>query len=525
MLVDTKFERVRSVLSEHNSEIGEKNPGYVNVDEFFSHIKVLGGTSSERLRRFSHEEIADCLPTVRIPHMPPAGTKGREVKQTILAKEIAGIFREKSDDDAVTDHKRPVTSKKAERMSLEELVNAYDPTETDSPVAERLIRISKKESFIVYSQGREVDVQTTLTLLKEVKQGYEGRDKITINDILKKVYAIGYLPENYADENPLYPGRPLRPDGTCDQTNRSWEGVDLKLRQLARIAVMRGDVKISIESSHDMFDIIVGIKPLEVFTRRYADAVIAYNELSEEDKLPRLRVILASESKLKGGPHSGPFQSGQKIDWDRARAKKKGKQDRSIEEEEELIVENVLDKSNKFTNPQLLYNKKKSLRETIAHKWRPKLNLKDIREHSMPNLNTSYIEDIQKALIELHEEVGDMKEKNRPKEERRYLGNNLTKEKCEQLSLEDMPEWMGSYSGWSPPIRRGYGDGTLRKDGRDACEKVKKGGTLTTFEMELARAFIDGQNPDQGGKKNSTSPVELYEKYNLTNIRIGDHNE
>lgn len=313
MIVDTKFERVRSVLVEHNSEIGENNPGYVNIDEFFSCIKVLGGTSEERLRRFSHEEIADCLPTVQIN----SGADSKNVKQMILAKEIAGIFRKK--DEAASDSKesRPVTSKKAERMTLEELVNAYDPTEADSPIAERLTKISRGESFLVYSQGREVDVQTTLGLLKEVKQGYAGRDKITVNGALKKVYSIGYLPENYADENPLYPGRPLRPDGTCDQTNRSWEGVDLKLRQLARIAVDRGDIKVSRESSHDVLDLLVGIEPLEAFSRRYSDAVLAYDELSEQDKLPRLRIILArySGSKGDGGPQGGPFQDGQKVVW------------------------------------------------------------------------------------------------------------------------------------------------------------------------------------------------------------------
>lgn len=322
MIVDTKFTRVRSVLVEHNSEIGENNPGYVNVDEFFSCIKVLGGTSEERLRRFSHEEIAECLPTVHIggttaegPGKKPTG--GRDVKQMILAKEIAGIFREKGASDSETGQQRPVTSRKAERMTLEELVNAYDPTEADSPVAERLAKISHGENFLVYSVGREVDVKTTLSLLKEVKQGYAGRDKITSNGVLKKVYSIGYLPENYADENPIYPGRPLRPDGTCDQTNRSWEGVDLKLRQLARIAVDRGDIKVTRETSHDVLDLLVGVEPLEAFSRRYADAVIAYDELSEQDKLPRLRIILSryEGADPQGGPEAGPFQDGKKVVW------------------------------------------------------------------------------------------------------------------------------------------------------------------------------------------------------------------
>jgi len=308
MTVEDKLEQVRSVLVDHNSAVGGENaPGYVDVDNFFTLVKAIGGSSEEGLKRFSHEQIADCLPEVSV-------NGSKKVKQMILAKSIAAIFRQK-DSTSVDEspEKRPVSSKKVERMTLQELVSAFDPSDSNNRVSKRLREISRGENFVVYVKGRDVDVVTTLQLLKEVQQGYDGRDSITVDETLKKVHSIDYLPENYADENPLYPDRPLRPDGTCDQTNRSWEGVALKLRQIVRIALDRGDIKVSRETSHDILDLIMGKDPLEALSTRYSEAVLAYDELSEHGKLPQLRITLVPVKT--GVKMPGPFRKGNKVTW------------------------------------------------------------------------------------------------------------------------------------------------------------------------------------------------------------------
>ena len=310
MTLNDKLEQVRYVLEEHNKIIGdEKSSGFIDIENFLSRIKLIGGTSEERLKRFSHEDIANCLPTITLPSLDPESPL-KKVKQTILAKEIASIFRGNSNKS--DNNNKPVTSKKCERMTLEELVGAYDPSDLTSPVASRLSEISKNQNFIVFSMGREVDVKTTHDLLKELTQGYDGRDSIIVEGEVKKVYPVGYLPDNYADENPLYPGRPLRPDGTCDQTNRSWEGIDQKLRQLVRIAIDNG-YRVTRESSHNMLDLLMSDKPLEEFKKRYSDFVLVYNELEEQQKLPRLKVVLSSfDSKNKS---EGPFKDGKQVVW------------------------------------------------------------------------------------------------------------------------------------------------------------------------------------------------------------------
>ena len=299
MTVESKFESVRALIEEHNQAVGEGNPGFVKIDDFLSCLKAIGGTTDERLKRLKYEDIEQCLPDVR-----PG------VKPSILAKEIAGIFREKGDEESST----YVSGKKANRMSPAELVDAFDPEEATSRVAKRLKEISKGEAFIVYESGRVVDKATTKTLLGEIKQGFPARQHVTVAGKPKPVYKIGDLPDNYVDENPLYPKRPLRPDGTCDQTGRSWEGIELTTRQFLRVAIDAGEIKMSIDKAHEVLDMVLSDdKPLEKLRVRFPNSSIKFDELEKRGKLPDLQVAVGDPGKGRGNPR--PFDQGAKVVW------------------------------------------------------------------------------------------------------------------------------------------------------------------------------------------------------------------
>ena len=230
------------------------------------------------------------------------------VQPRVLAKEIAKIFRGK---DAPVDERRPVGDKKAGRMTVPELVAALDPEEPTSAVGKRLGEISKGQPFIVYDSGRVLDVANTLKILLEIKQIGTGRETLVVNGNVKKVYKLGELPDNYADENPLYEGRPLRPDGTCDQTNRSWEGVPLETRQMIRLAMKTGELKIdSIDKAHAVLDFVLqnNIAAIKV---RYQKAAIEFQ--NKPDDRPKLKITLGES---KGGGSGRPFDGGTKVQWD-----------------------------------------------------------------------------------------------------------------------------------------------------------------------------------------------------------------
>jgi len=197
-------------------------------------------------------------------------------------------------------------------MTPRELVEVYDPEEPESAVGKRLKDISKGQPFIVFAEGRMIDVETTYKLLSELKAGYpEGRKDIDVGGKTKKVYNLGYLPENYADENPLYPGRALRIDNTCDQTGRSWEGVPLIVRQLIRVALDRGELKIDkIDDAHNAIDMAIAPDAEKKIRQRYRTASVSFDE-STPDQRPSLKVLLGSG----GGQGGRPFDKGQKVSF------------------------------------------------------------------------------------------------------------------------------------------------------------------------------------------------------------------
>jgi len=172
-------------------------------------------------------------------------------------------------------------------MSFAELITAYDPLEPDNSVGNRLKSLSKGQPFITFTKTGEVHLADSLFLIDELRLGYAARENFNG----AKVCRVGEVDHvRMVDENPLFQNKPLRMDGTCDITNRSWEGVDLKVRQLASLIdknkASPDQVLDIIENSATPFDTI------EKLGKRFPDALAKYNKLEREGKLPTLKVSL-----------------------------------------------------------------------------------------------------------------------------------------------------------------------------------------------------------------------------------------
>ena len=289
-MLEKKFEDARILIEEYNKALGKT---VIVYDSFAYHLKMLGAITEDDLKKLSYEEIVSCL--------MPSGQL--EVSPQVLAKKIATIFRGKEETET-----NYVSAKKADKMSYDELVAAYDWENPDNPVGKRLKSIST-EPFIVFENSNKVDVITSSMLLRELSKGFPPREFVTINGVPKKVYSIGESPENYFDENPFYKGRALRPDGTCDQTGRSWEGVALKVRQLIRIAVDGGWLKATIDNVHNILDnVLSNDAPEEFLAKRFPQAYLKFQDDERLGTLPKL--IIAAKSKS-----NSPLGQAKKVNW------------------------------------------------------------------------------------------------------------------------------------------------------------------------------------------------------------------
>lgn len=282
MSVQELYDAALEVIRQHNEAIGSADaPGFVKEEDFLTCLKASGGTSVEVLTSLSHENVLACLPD------------HNGVKPFPLAKAINKVLRSGAKDDSPESGKY-VSARRVERLSLKELVEHFDPLSPTNPVGERLKRESRGEHFIVYANGRDIDVEATLVCLKEVKQGYEGR--ATYEG--KKVWGLGDIPENYADENPIFEGRPLRPDGSCDQLNRSWQGVPHSVRQFVRFAMeYENGVDVNDRTKqHAVLDMALEGDAMKKFKERHTEVMVEFEEVQSNtpNKLPDLKIPLGT---------------------------------------------------------------------------------------------------------------------------------------------------------------------------------------------------------------------------------------
>lgn len=268
MTYQQKLDEARALINQFNSQIPDQSK--INSDQFFAKLAAAGGSSEGAIAQCAWEDLQEFgLPK-------------------LLARQVASVFRAKGKEEGT-----PVLKKsKVESMSVQELLTHYDPRTPASLVTERLNAILPGKRFVVFA-GTGVDSAASAKLAAELLDGYPEREFYVVDDVPYKTYRVGERPDQSFDENPLYPGRILRPDGDCDQTNRSWSGVPLEIRQILFLAVSRtGEVKInSINDAHNIFDLAVDGDALKTVRRRFVKSAALLGELAVQGKAPNLKVF------------------------------------------------------------------------------------------------------------------------------------------------------------------------------------------------------------------------------------------
>jgi len=126
------------------------------------------------------------------------------------------------------------------------------------------------------------------------------------------VYRLGERLDAYADMNPLYPSRPLRSGEECDQTGRSWLGVDMDIRQLLYIAICSsGELNIkTVADANDVMDrVMTKDCTLDTLRPRYPHASQLFDEQEKQGKLPLMKIKLGGSSNSKSNNPFGATES------------------------------------------------------------------------------------------------------------------------------------------------------------------------------------------------------------------------
>ena len=277
MTYETKMAQARALIEAFPASAEAK----IDFASFEKKLQAMGACTDETLALASWEDLQECgLPK-------------------LLARQVAEKLRtpeKKADDDYLS-------PKKVDRMRFEELIARYDPRE-DNALAHKLTQLSGSKRFVVFMRDGTVDQVATLRLLLELKRGY-GEVPVTLNSKGEpaNVYKVGVVPNDELDENPIYTGRALRTDESCDQTLRSWKGISLGIRQLVRIALTQTHEAsaTSISDVNDLMDLIIG-HDLAWFSLRWPKAWLAFSDLEVKGQLPRLKIKVGGSTGSVGHP-------------------------------------------------------------------------------------------------------------------------------------------------------------------------------------------------------------------------------
>jgi len=288
-MYDQKIKSARQIIENHNENAEKK----IVFEDFKNKLQGLGGTSETALKACSYEDLEKCgLPI-------------------IMARQIAKIFR--AEDGNGSDKSTYISYKKAGMMTAGELLERYNPQDVKNAVGKRLEEMSDKKRCIVFAEDGTVDVKESVKLINAIMQGFEEIDKTTTEEgKVVQVYKIGERTNFYVDMNPLY-GDALRPGAICSHTSRSWEKIDLIVRQLIYVANHHTrEIKIdNVDDVHNVMDLASKDGAEKTFRSRYTSASLRFDELQEAGNLPTLKIKLAGAREID--KKNNPFGSNKRF--------------------------------------------------------------------------------------------------------------------------------------------------------------------------------------------------------------------
>lgn len=274
MNYDEKLSAASDLITQHNASGAEP----IDLEQFKTKLRALGGTTDQALRECSWEDLQKCeLPA-------------------ILARVVAKLFRSNGET------KKGFSRRQVDAMSIEELLRAYDDLEPENAVGRRLKAITAGKRCLIFGELGNVTgpdgqtpilVEPSAVLVREIRSGFPELKEYEWQGRIYKTYAVGEKPNITFDENPLFPGQPLRSGDVCGITGFSWRDVSLAVKQIFYLAITKtGEIKdMEPLSIHQYQSWAESVDGAEARVRKYLrKTAVLYDELAATGSLPSLKI-------------------------------------------------------------------------------------------------------------------------------------------------------------------------------------------------------------------------------------------
>ena len=181
----------------------------------------------------------------------------------------------------------------------ERLLPYYLPDKPNDPITVALKKRFGDKPVIAFTDEGTVALEESLQYLADLEQGLPPVENITVAGRLARLWPIGVKPDVMVDEDPLFPGVPLR-RGYSSVNHRNWNGIPLEKRQLCRIIVTRGDIDPN--NKEAVLRLLERAATANGLSEAYPEAEMAFREQQKRGILLPLKIALGTQPAKVNNP-------------------------------------------------------------------------------------------------------------------------------------------------------------------------------------------------------------------------------
>ncbi|MCK9459638.1 MAG: hypothetical protein M0R80_08370 [Proteobacteria bacterium] len=209
-----------------------------------------------------------------------------------------GLYMSQSEEKRLANEVQPVMVITPEaqvlQMTNKELIAAFDPTEVDSLVAQRLKVKAGCNPFMVWNEETgERFVDASVTCLEEIIAGYQPRTSMVVGDRVCPVLPLGMRPNVWVPENPCQGGAPLHRDGRSD-AGIFWGGISMHIQQLIRVGFTQVDPKEITGTEQSIYTMVYKLSDNEA-DQLFQRSALKLRDMVAAGTEPKLRVQLGKK--------------------------------------------------------------------------------------------------------------------------------------------------------------------------------------------------------------------------------------
>ena len=190
---------------------------------------------------------------------------------------------------------------KAEDVNPTELLEHYHPEQPNHIITTTLKKKFGDKNIIVFKpDSKVIDIEATSNYIADLEQGFPEQETVESDGMLVRLYAVGQVPNQMIEEDPLFEGSPLK-RGRSIVNRVNWTDIGMPVRQFCRIIAQRDDFNVD-DRLHVQELLRLAQEGTIALRKAYPDADLEYREMAQKNELPKLMLTMESANGKKQNP-------------------------------------------------------------------------------------------------------------------------------------------------------------------------------------------------------------------------------